>query len=200
TGSFINESAAHAPPPGGGSSNAGGQIVFNFENQPIQAAVKAILGDVLHANYVIAPGVTGTITFSTSQPISREQVLPVLEMLLSWTNNAVVRNGGRYVVLPAKDAAGGNLVPGLGAAPPNSGYAARLFPLHYVSADVMQKLLKPFARPDAFMLVMAGTPEELANYQRTVRTFDVDWLRGMSVAVIPLQHVEASQLMPQLDQ
>ncbi|HXS74026.1 MAG TPA: type II secretion system secretin GspD [Rhodanobacteraceae bacterium] len=208
TGSFINESAAHAPPPGGGSSNAGGQIVFNFENQPIQAAVKAILGDVLHANYVIAPGVTGTITFSTSQPISREQVLPVLEMLLSWTNNAVVRNGGRYVVLPAKDAAGGNLVPGLGAAPPNSGYAARLFPLHYVSADAMQKLLKPFARPDAFLLVdpqrnilvMAGTPEELANYQRTVRTFDVDWLRGMSVAVIPLQHVEASQLMPQLDQ
>src|SRR5581483_8592251 len=85
---------------------------------------------------------------------------------------------------------------------------ARLFPLHYVSADAMQKLLKPFARPDAFLLVdpqrnilvMAGTPEELANYQRTVRTFDVDWLRGMSVAVIPLQHVETSSLMPQLDQ
>ncbi|MGH8212285.1 MAG: type II secretion system secretin GspD, partial [Rhodanobacteraceae bacterium] len=206
TGVFIN------PAPGrgnaGGGINEGGTITFNFDNQPVQAAVKAILGDVLHENYVIAPGVVGNVTFSTSQPIDRAQVLPVLEMLLSWTNNALVRQDGRYVVLPSKQAAGGNLVPGLGAAAPNSGYAARLFPLHYVSADAMQKLLKPFARPDAFLLVdsqrnilvMAGTPEELANYQRTVRTFDVDWLRGMSVAVIPLQHVEAGTLMPQLDQ
>ncbi|MEO7149486.1 MAG: type II secretion system secretin GspD [Rhodanobacteraceae bacterium] len=207
SGQFINERAARAPMPSFGGHGAG-SITFNFENQPIQAAVKAILGDVLHANYVISPGVTGTVTFSTSQPIGHDDVLPVLEMLLSWTNNALVRNGNRYVVLPAKDAAAGNLVPGLGAAAPGRGYAARLFPLHYVSADAMQKLLKPFARPDAFLLVdpqrnvlvMAGSPEELANYQRTVRTFDVDWLQGMSVAVIPLQHVEAGTLMPQLDQ
>lgn len=208
TGSFVNEQAARAAPPGGARHQPRGDIVFNFENQPIQAAVKAILGDVLHANYVIAPGVNGTITFSTSQPIAREEVLPVLEMLLSWTNNALVQEGSRYVVMPAKNAAAGNLVPGLGAAAPGGGYAARLFPLHYVSADAMQKLLKPFAPSDAFLLVdpqrnilvMAGTPEQLANYQRTVRTFDVDWLKGMSVAVVPLQHVEAAQLMPQLDQ
>jgi general secretion pathway protein D len=208
TGSFIDEQAARAAAPGSGRQYEKGDIVFNFENQPIQAAVKAILGDVLHANYVIAPGVQGTITFSTSQPITREEVLPVLEMLLSWTNNALVKQGSRYVVMPAKQAAAGNLVPGLGAAPPGSGYAARLFPLHYVAADAMQKLLKPFAPADAFLLVdpqrnilvMAGTPDQLANYQRTIRTFDVDWLRGMSVAVVPLQHVEASTLMPQLDQ
>ena len=208
TGSFVNERAARAPLPASITAQGQGAITFNFENQPIQAAVKAILGDVLHENYVIAPGVQGTVTFSTSQPIDRSQVLPILEMLLSWTNNALVRREGRYIVMPAKEAAGGNLVPGLGAAPPGTGYAARLFPLHYVSADAMQKLLKPFARSDAFLLadpqrnvlVMAGTPEELANYQRTIRTFDVDWLRGMSVAVIPLQHVETSTLMPQLDQ
>lgn len=207
SGNFINQRAARSSLPSFQHGGAG-SIVFNFENQPIQAAVKAILGDVLHANYVISPDVKGTVTFSTAQPIGHEDVLPVLETLLSWTNNALVRKDGRYVVLPAKDAAGGNLVPSLGAAPPDSGYAARLFPLHYVSAEAMQKLLKPFARPDAFLLVdptrnvlvMAGTPEELANYQRTIRTFDVDWLQGMSVAVIPLQHVEASALMPQLDQ
>lgn len=208
SGSFVNESAARAPAPASIAAQGAGAITFNFENQPVQAAVKAILGDVLHANYVISPGVTGNVTFSTSQPIDQSQVLPVLEMLLSWTNNALVQQGGRYVVMPSKQAAAGNLVPGLGAVAPGNGYAARLFPLHYVSADAMQKLLKPFARPDAFLLVdaqrnilvMAGTPDELANYQRTVRTFDVDWLRGMSVAVIPLQHVETSTLMPQLDQ
>ena len=48
TGVFINAAAAHGK--SGGIANAGGTITFNFDNQPVQAAVKAILGDVLHAN------------------------------------------------------------------------------------------------------------------------------------------------------
>ncbi|HVX04153.1 MAG TPA: type II secretion system secretin GspD [Rhodanobacteraceae bacterium] len=205
TGVFINAAAAHGK--SGAEANAGGTITFNFDNQPVQAAVKAILGDVLHANYSIAPSVKGTVTFATSQPVTQDEVLPILQMLLSWTGNALIRQNGRYLVVPIDQAAPGNLVPGLGAVPPGMGYAARLFPLHYVSADAMQKLLKPFADPKAFLLVdplrnilvMGGTPDELGNYQRIVRTFDVDWLRGMSVAVIPLEHVQASELVGQLE-
>ena len=205
TGVFINAAAAHGK--SGGAANAGGTITFNFDNQPVQAAVKAILGDVLHANYSIGPDVKGTVTFATSQPVTQDEVLPILQMLLSWTGNALIRQNGRYLVVPIDQAAAGNLVPGLGAVSPGMGYAARLFPLHYVSADAMQKLLKPFADSKAFLLVdplrnilvMGGTPDELANYQRIVRTFDVDWLRGMSAAVIPLQHVQASELVGQLE-
>jgi general secretion pathway protein D len=205
TGVFINSAAAAQGKSGG--TNAGGTITFNFDNQPVQAAVKAILGDVLHANYSIAPDVKGTVTFATSQPVAEDEVLPILQMLLSWTGNALIQQNGRYLVVPIDQAAPGNLVPGLGAVSPGMGYAARLFPLHYVSAEAMQKLLKPFADPKAFLLVdslrnilvMGGTPDELANYQRIVRTFDVDWLRGMSVAVIPLQHVQASELVGQLE-
>ncbi|HEU0278128.1 MAG TPA: type II secretion system secretin GspD [Rhodanobacteraceae bacterium] len=206
TGVFINGVAAGRPGTRG-AANTKGTIVFNFDNQPVQAAVKAILGDVLGANYSISPDVKGTVTFSTSRPVSRDEVLPILQMLLSWTGNALVRQDNRYLVVPVDQAAPGNLVPGLSAVAPDMGYAARLFPLHYVSADAMQKLLKPFADPKAFLLVdplrnlivMGGTPEELANYQRIVRTFDVDWLRGMSVAVIPLQHVQADDLVNQLE-
>ncbi|HLI19288.1 MAG TPA: secretin N-terminal domain-containing protein, partial [Rhodanobacteraceae bacterium] len=203
TGVFINP-----PQQGktGGGVNEGGTITFNFDNQPVQAAVKAILGDVLHVNYSIAPDVKGTVTFATSQPVRADEVLPILEMLLSWTGNALVHQDGRYLVVPVEQAAPGNLVPGLGAVSPGAGYAAQLFPLHYVSAEAMQKLLKPFAEPKAFLLVdpvrnllvMGGTPDELANYARIIRTFDVDWLRGMSVAVIPLQHVQATDLVGQL--
>ncbi|MBS0383472.1 MAG: type II secretion system secretin GspD [Proteobacteria bacterium] len=205
TGVFVNPAPARGG--GNGAANAGGTITFNFDNQPVQAAVKAILGDVLHANYSISPSVKGTVTFATSQPVTESEVLPILQMLLSWTGNALVHQGGRYLVVPVEQAAPGNLVPGLGAVSPGAGYAAQLFPLHYVSAQAMQKLLKPFADPKAFLLVdplrnilvMGGTPDELANYARIVRTFDVDWLRGMSVAVIPLQHVQADDLVNQLD-
>jgi general secretion pathway protein D len=205
TGVFINPAATKGK--SGGAANEGGEITFNFDNQPVQAAVKAILGDVLHANYSIAPDVKGTVTFATSQPVTQAEVLPILQMLLSWTGNALIQRNGGYMVVPVDQAAAGNLVPGLGAVSPGAGYAARLFPLHYVSASAMQELLKPFANPKAFLLVdplrnllvLGGSPDELANYQRIIQTFDVDWLRGMSVDVIPLQHVQAEDLVNQLN-
>jgi len=185
-----------------------GAVTFNFENQPVQAVVKAILGDLLKQNYTIVPGVQGNISFSTSEPVDSSQALPILETLLSWTGNALVQRDGRYIVMPAKDAVAGNLVPSLGAVAPQAGLQARLFPLRYISANEMQKLIKPFARPESVLLVdssrnlivLSGTPQELANYQRTVHTFDVDWLRGMSVGVFSLQHAGVNELMPQLDQ
>jgi general secretion pathway protein D len=169
--------------------------------------VKAILGDLLHENYTIVPGVQGNISFSTSEPVDSSQAMPILETLLSWTHNALVKTDGRYVVMPEKDAVAGNVAPSLGAAAPSGGMQARLFPLHYIAAEQMQKLLKPFARADSILLVdnarnvlvVAGTPDELANYNRTIRTFDVDWLRGMSVGVFNLQHATVEDLMPQLD-
>ncbi|THD05930.1 type II secretion system secretin GspD, partial [Rhodanobacter lindaniclasticus] len=182
-------------------------VTFNFENQPVQAVVKAILGDLLKQNYTIVPGVEGNISFSTAEPVEQEQALPILETLLGWTHNALVRRAGGYVVLPAKDAVAGNLVPSLGAAAPGGGLQARLFPLRYISATEMQKLIKPFVGKDAVLLVdpsrnllvLAGTPQELADDERMIRTFDVDWLRGTSVGVFNLQYARVAELMPKLD-
>jgi general secretion pathway protein D len=204
SGQFIRPSALSTPRP---AATGNGAVTFNFENQPVQAVVKAILGDLLKQNYTIVPGVQGNISFSTSEPVDSSQALPILETLLSWTRNALVQRNGGYVVMPEKDAVAGNLVPSLGAASPKGGMQARLFPLRYISATEMQKLIKPFARTDSTLLVdaarnllvMSGTPDELANYQSMVRTFDVDWLRGMSVGVFNLQYANVGELMPKLD-
>ena len=204
SGQFIRPGALIKPRP---AASGGGAVTFNFENQPVQAVVKAILGDLLKQNYTIVPGVQGNISFSTSEPVDSSQALPILETLLSWTNNALVQRDGGYVVMPTKDAVAGNMVPSLGAAAPKGGMQARLFPLRYISATEMQKLIKPFARADSVLLVdparnllvMSGTPQELANYQSMVRTFDVDWLRGMSVGVFNLQYANVGELMPKLD-
>lgn len=184
----------------------GGDIVFNFADQPIEAVINSVLGDLLHENYSIAQGVKGNVSFSTSKPVNKQQALSILETLLSWTDNAMIKQGNRYVILPANQAVAGKLVPQMRVSQPASGLSARLFPLRYISATEMQKLLKPFARENAFLLVdparnvlsLAGTPEELANYQDTIDTFDVDWLKGMSVGVFGLQRASVAELMPEL--
>src|SRR5207342_3445575 len=55
SGQVINREAAAAAPPA--LPATGGGATFNFEGESLQAVVKAILGDMLGQNYVIAPGV-----------------------------------------------------------------------------------------------------------------------------------------------
>jgi general secretion pathway protein D len=204
TGKFIDEAAARKSiaAPGGE-----GQVDFNFENNPIQAVVKAILGDLLQQNYTIAPNVGGNVSFSTAKPIRADQAMSVLEMLLSWTGNTLIYKDGRYTVLQIKDALPGNLTPRVASPKVARGYEVRVFPLRYVSPTEMAKLLKPYAKGDAFinidtsrsMLVLAGTASELENYAQTIDIFDVDWLKGMSVGVFTLQRVEVGTLLPELE-
>jgi general secretion pathway protein D len=208
TGRLLNYEQAAKPAPGsGGTPASGDESTLNFENQPIQAVVQAILGAWLGENYTVSPAVTGNVTFSTSKPISSSQALPVLEMLLSWTNNALIRKQGRYEVVPVKDAVAGNLTVGISGARMAPGYQLRVFPLKYISPSEMQKLLKPYAKADSIvsadnarsMIVLAGTQFELQNYERTIDVFDVDWLKGMSVGVFGLRNVEVAKIMPELD-
>jgi general secretion pathway protein D len=204
TGRFINERAAGRVPPG---PPADGEVVFNFEGESLQAVVKAILGDLLQQNYVIAPGVGGTVTFSTARPVKADQAMAILEMLLAWNNATLVWGDGRYTVLPIASAIPGNLTPRIGPPEGARGYELRAVPLRFIAPTEMEKILQPYIRPGAIvrvdnlrgMLILAGTARELGNYLQTIEIFDVDWLAGMSVAIYPVEAVEVSKLLPELE-
>src|SRR5690606_2926602 len=157
--------------------------------------VHTILGEVLQETFIIGPGVSGEVTFSTSKPVSRDQLKPILELLLRWNGATLVFSEGRYNVLSVADAIKGNLAPQLSNAQAAKGYDVQAVPFKYVSATEMAKILEPYARPDAIvsaaqfrnMMFLAGTPEELRNYRKTIEIFDVDWLAGMSVGIYPLR-------------
>jgi general secretion pathway protein D len=204
TGQFINEEAAQARPP---SVAEDGEIVLNFEGESIQAVVHTILGEVLQETFVIAPGVGGEVTFSTSKPVTREQLMPILELLLRWNGATLVYTDDRYHVLPISDAIKGHLFPEIGSAERARGYEVRAVPLQYISAIQMERILQPYVRDGAIvqvdpfrsMIFLAGTPEELRNYLKTVEIFDVDWLSGMSVGIYPLRTVDVTSIITELD-
>ncbi|MFC3551522.1 type II secretion system secretin GspD [Lysobacter cavernae] len=206
TGQVINRSAASAPPPGLGATS--GSATFNFEGESLHAVVKAILGDMLGQNYVIAPGVQGTVTLATPKPVSPAEALNLLEMVLGWSNARLVYSGGRYNIVPADQAlTSGAVAPRTGGATNARGYEVRTVPLRYVSATEMEKILKPYARPNAIVdvnnarnvITIGGSRTELENYLRTIEIFDVDWLSGMSVGVFPLQSGKASKVVADLE-
>lgn len=202
-GSFINEKAArriHS------AVSEDGEIVLNFEGESLQSVVHTILGEVLQETFVIGPGVSGQVTFSTSKPVSRDQLMPILELLLRWNGAAMVYTEGRYHILPISQAIQGNLVPVLSRQALAMGYEVRVVPLKYIGAVEMARILEPYMRAGAMvrvdparsMLFLAGTQEELRNYQQTVDIFDVDWLAGMSVGIYPLHSVDVASITSEL--
>ncbi len=205
TGQVINRSAASAPPPNIGASS--GAATFNFEGESLQAVVKAILGDMLGQNYVIAPGVQGTVTLATPKPVSPAAAMSLLEMVLGWNNARMVYSDGRYNIVPADQALAGTVAPRTGSAATARGFEVRAVPLRYISATEMEKILKPYARPNAIvnvdngrnLITLSGTRAELENYLRTVEIFDVDWMSSMSVGVFPLQSGKASKVVADLE-
>jgi general secretion pathway protein D len=206
TGQVINRAAASAPPPALPAS--GGGATFNFEGESLHAVVKVILGDMLGQNYVIAPGVQGTVTLGTPKPVSPAEALNLLEMVLGWNNARLVYSGGRYNIIPSDQAlTSGAVAPRTGSPALARGYEVRTVPLRYISATEMEKVLKPYARPNAIVSVdnarnvinIAGTRAELENYLRTIEIFDVDWLSGMSVGVFPLTSGKASKVVQDLE-
>ncbi len=204
TGEFINKKAAQRRPD---VVSEDGEIVLNFEGESIQSVVHTILGEVLQETFVIAPGVGGEVTFSTSRPVTREQLMPILELLLQWNGATMVYSEGRYHILPVSEAIKGHLVPQFGPAETARGYEVRAVPLQYISAIEMEKILQPYVRDQAIvqvdqnrsMIFLAGTREELSNYMRTVAIFDVDWLAGMSVAIYPLRTVDVDSIITELE-
>src|SRR5690606_13870351 len=109
SGRTINSAVAASPPPN--LAGTTGETTFNFEGESLQAVVKAILGDMLGQNYVIAPGVQGTVTLATPKPVSPAQALGLLEMVLGWNNARMVYADGRYNIVPAEGAVASGAVP-----------------------------------------------------------------------------------------
>ncbi|MEE9413259.1 MAG: type II secretion system secretin GspD [Methylococcales bacterium] len=187
-----------------------GKYTLNFDDADLSEVAKVILGDTLNENYVLSPRVGGRVTLQTSRPLTRDELLPSLEMLLRMNNAALVKTDGLYKIEPVANALRGIGAPSLGKAGRNlpAGYQLRIVPLQFIGVKEMQEILKPIMDPKALiradmvrnMLMLAGTSEELENLLDTIHTFDVDWMNGMSAGLFTLQHVEVEEIQTELEE
>ena len=206
TGNFIDKKAAAKAQPPTQTQAGPGEVTLNFEGADIRDVVKVVF-ETLKENYTVDPQVQGEVTVQTSRPLAKEALLPTLETMLRMSNAVLVRDGGIYRIIPAAGAVQkGSLVPRLGGG--KVGYGVRIVPLRYVSAAEMQAIIAPFLpeggilRADTArnLLILAGTPQELANVQGTIDTFDVNWLKGMSVGMFRLRNVDSQAMATNLNQ
>ena len=214
--SFFGSFGSPAPTPSPGAApeeyradatDAKDGFTLNFENSPVASVAKVILGDILGVGYFIDPRAQGTITLSSGRPIAKKDMLFVLENALQANNLAMMRESTGYRIGIANNGSVGAVdrVDGGNGAEP--GYGVSVIPLHYISGSTLSRLLDGFAaRPGAIwtdtngnVLIVIGSGPERQTAIDTVRSFDVDWMRGQSVGIYPVANSAPEPLVAELE-
>ncbi|BCX82427.1 general secretion pathway protein D [Methylomarinovum caldicuralii] len=183
-----------------------GNYTLNFDDADLGEVAKVILGDILKTNYVLSPRAAGKITLQTTRPLNREEVLPALELVLRMNGLALVKKGDFYWIGPLAEASKGAPLSVAGRTLP-PGFQVRIYPLRYIGVKSLEKILPPLLSPKALLyadpvrnlLLVAGTSDELTAADEVVRTFDVNFLKGMSVGLFPLHNLDAETLRADLE-
>lgn len=189
------------------SSPEQGGITLNFQNTDLREFIKATVGEVLGKNFMIDPGVTGKVTIDTVNPLARESLFSVIEEVLALNNAAIYPTEDMYRIVPKNQVLKGNLSPLSPDTPAIQGYGIHIIPLQYIAAGEMQKILEPLMAEGSYLrtdkkrnlLIVSGTANELAQVRETVGTFDVDWLRGVSVGLFAMEHASPRTLQRELE-
>ena len=169
----------------------GEPVTLDFVNVDVRDVVRSVLGDVLKLSYAIDPAVQGAVTLQTAAPLARPAVLPALEAALRLSNVAIVQQQGIFKVIPLANA---SREAQLGAAG-GAGVIARVVTPRYVSAVDLQRVLEPMvppgtslrAEPSRNVLIVSGPSQDVTTLLDDLAIFDVDGLRGLSFALLPLR-------------
>lgn len=184
-------------------------VMLNLVGVTIPQAAKSVLGNVLELEYSVDSRVAGTVTLQTPKPISRSQLSALFEAILRDNGAAIVKSGSAYRIVPLAEAnrattplqtrTGDTDAPGT---------RPEIVTLRYVSASNIREVLDPMipqgmllrADEERNALILSGTAREIASIKETIGVFDVDWMQGMSFALVPVRSSSPQSIVQDLDQ
>lgn len=192
TGNFVNPAPPQPAVPSGPE-----EFSLNFEATDIRAIVQSIMGDYLRESFTIHPATTGTGTIRLSKPVSRKDLIPILEMMLRQNGQIMLREEGMYKIMPAAQGTRGSVTPQAGntTAPLPPGFSVQIVQLKFVGAADMQRILGPYVTDPAAsvqidavrnLIIVSGTQRELRHLFDIIDLFDVDFLAGYSVGLFQM--------------
>ncbi|MFQ3247068.1 MAG: general secretion pathway protein D [Arenicella sp.] len=170
----------------------GGDIVLNFVDISIREAARMILSDQLGKEFTISPEVQGQVSLNNQGGLAVSDLVPTLEVLLSTVNARLIIQDNSYSIVPGAD---NNLAVSQGN--------FEIIPLRYIDATEFAKLLDGYqvsatAVKRGNLLALSGSNSKINKVKELARSFDVNWLKGMSIGLFPVDNTSAETIRGEL--
>jgi len=188
----------------------GGGFLVKFNNADLYEVIHT-LGRMAGINYLIDPRVRGVVNVHTQGSVRKEGALELLLSILRINGATAVREGEIYHIVPMAEAKMEPLLLASSAAKEPEGSPnrpmMRAFPLQYIAATEMAKVLRPFLAaggdvtevPRANMVLVTDTAANLEKHERLVGLFDADAFRTAGVKLFPLQYLGPEEMGKDLE-
>lgn len=200
TGRFIGQPFAaedsSAPEDRSAPVTTADGVTLNLVNVPAPQAAKTVMGDILAVRYTVDPGIEGKVTIQTPKPVAKSEVIDLFQSALRANGAAIVNVNGMYRIVPIDQAPVGAAIRVEGSPETQSrlGTGLRIVQLKYISAAEARRVLEPIVprgsivRTDEarHLITLSGSDQEIAGALDTIALFDVDVMKGMSFAIIPV--------------
>ena len=175
-------------------------VTLNFVNAEIEAVART-MATLTGRNVVVDPRVKGTMSLSSTAPVSPAQALRLFATQLRTHGFALVESGELYTVVPEAEAKLQSGTVNAGSPPAASGQIiTQIFRLNHENANNLVPILRPLISPNNTINVNPGTnalvitdyADNLQRLGRIVAALDVANATG--VEVIRLRHGIAADM------
>ena len=183
-----------------------GDLSVELTKVDIKQAIKIILGDILKLNYVLHPNVRGLVTLRTVRPITKTQMLGLLDAVLEAHGLMAVHGDGIVQIIPSsskKDAKVTHLLKQT-----KDGFGVEVIPLTNIPTGKMLKLLAPVVEKDDVLdlpginnlLLISGIKKQRITIKKLIELLDVDAMASQYVAIVSLQNTRPEVMISELEQ
>ena len=180
------------------------EFELNLVSATIAEAAKVVLGDSLGLTYSIDPAVSGTITLETSTPLDGVALFEAFQASIELNGATITESGGLFTILPT-----GRATPRFVTPANRRGVGRRIVivPLRFISTREMLRILQPIVSSDAVLqsnesrniLLVSGNQAEIDTIINAVNIFDIDVLKGKSVALFRLRAASPEAVSQELE-
>ena len=184
------------------AQRSGGNVTLDFANAEIDAVART-MATITGRNVVVDPRVKGTMTLTSTTPVTPAQAMRLFAAQLRTQGFALVESSGLSIVVPEAEAKLQSGAVSAGRPPAASGQiVTQIFRLTHENANNLVPVLRPLISPNNTINVNPGTnalvitdyADNLQRLGRIIAALDVSNATG--VEIVRLRHAVAPDLAP----
>jgi len=182
-------------------------VSFFFDDADIYEVIQTIFADVLKVNYIVDQQVKGRVNFRTITPVPKDEVLPIMEIVLRMNGIGFVEEAGLYRIVPLTDVPKELVYSQIGKAPEKVAIDMVNFKnleLREAMPDIENALglhlkggtvrILPIYRLNS-LVVVATASEQLMYIKKWIQVFDDMFsVTRLKIFVYPLQNSKATHI------